>query len=305
MGKVLGITRGAVWKLIKQLKAWDLDIYSITNRGYQIPNGLALLESRKILSYLPPEQKAQVSKIEIFDTLPSTNDYLLNSPHNSFSENQVCFAEKQTKGKGRRDRNWYSPFAKNIYVSIRWNFAKDPSELPGLSLVVGTALIEALRHFGIDSRLGIKWPNDVLFENQKLAGILIELSGVSNEFCSAIIGVGLNVQMPTETKILNQNWTDLQKISPKKIDRNQLAGILLNELIKTLLLFQTQGFGAFQKKWQALDLTLDAPVSIITPTAEIQGIGKGIDKHGNFLLEVTPGVIKSFSSGEVSLRLTA
>ena len=312
LGKQLSLTRSAIWKLIKQLAGWDLEIESVTNKGYCIPGGLTLLETAKISSFIKGSQKSQLEQIEIFDSLPSTNDYLLNVKPTNVSpkaskQNRACFAEKQTQGKSRRGRAWVSPFAKNIYLSLLWHFEKDPSELSGLSLAIAIATVETLHAFGIAQDLGIKWPNDVLWENHKLAGILIELSGEANGVCSAVIGVGLNVNMPNSAlydRNISQPWTDLQRLTDQKIDRNKLAGMLLNNLIATAALFQKQGLTAFLPQWQKLDLTLNKPVTIITNTTELEGIGRGINEHGHFLLEIKPGQIKHFASGEVSLRLS-
>lgn len=312
LGKQLSLTRSAIWKLIKQLACWDLEIESVTNKGYCIPGGLTLLETAKISSFIKKSQKSQLEQIEIFDSLPSTNDYLLNVKSTNASpeapkKNRACFAEKQTQGKSRRGRAWVSPFAKNIYLSLLWHFEKDPSELSGLSLAIAIATVETLHAFGIAQNLGIKWPNDVLWKNHKLAGILIELSGEANDVCNAVIGVGLNVNMPNSAlydRNISQPWTDLQRLSDQKIDRNKLAGMLLNNLIATASLFQKRGLSAFLSQWQKLDLTFNKAVTIITNTMELQGIGRGINEHGHFLLETKLGQIKHFASGEVSLRLS-
>lgn len=304
LGEQLSLTRSAIWKHIKQLAAWDLEIESITNKGYRIPGGLALLDTDKILPFVEKSQAFTLEHIEIFDSLPSTNDYLLNLKSR---QNQACFAEKQTLGKGRRGRTWVSPFAQNIYLSLLWHFEKDLSELSSLSIAIAVAVIDTLQQLGITQKLSIKWPNDVLCANHKLAGILVELSGTTNDICSAVIGVGLNVHM-SNTALNNQNitqpWTSLQNLTDQKIDRNKLAGLLLNNLIATAYLFQKHGLTAFLAKWKACDLTFGKPVTIITHTTEFQGIGRGINEHGHFLLETGPNVIKNFASGEVSLQLT-
>lgn len=303
LGEQLSLTRSAIWKLVKQLSAWDLEIESITNKGYRITSGLSLLETAKILPFVEKKQQSQLAQIELFDSLPSTNDYLLNlkSKHN-----HACFSEKQTLGKGRRGRTWISPFAKNIYLSLLWHFEKDLSELSSLSIAIAVSVIDTLQQFGVTQKLGIKWPNDVLCENHKLAGILVELSGTTNDVCSAVIGVGLNVHMSNATlnsQNITQPWTSLQSLIDQKIDRNKLAGMLLNNLIETASVFQKQGLAAFLPQWQKLDLTFGKPVTIITHTKELQGIGRGINEQGHFLLETTPNQIKNFASGEVSLRL--
>lgn len=304
LGKSLGLTRSGIWKLIQQFPAWDIFVESITNKGYRIPQGLTLLEKEKILPFLTHHPLPQKIDIQIFDTLPSTNDYLLNIAKEKTDKCVICLAEKQTSGKGRRGRTWTSPFAKNIYLSILWHFPKDACELSGLSLAISLAVVETLKIYGIKHPVGLKWPNDVLWNNQKLAGILVELSGETHSICSSVIGVGLNVNMSnTKGEPIPAEWADVQMLSDNPVNRNELTGVLLNELIKTLTVFQNQGFSAFIEKWKSFDLVAGKQVSVLTPTAVFQGIGRGIDERGLFLLEDETGALKSFSSGEVSVRL--
>ncbi len=305
LGKVLNITRSAIWKNIRQLSDFNLIIEAIPNKGYRLKDNLQLLQSDKILSCLESDLKNRFAHFEILDTVSSTNDYLLNTLSQSPKENKICFAERQSHGKGRQGRVWVSPFAKNICLSLLWQFPKDPSTLSGLSLAIAVSIIETLNALGFDKNLGIKWPNDILFNHQKLAGILIEQRGEAHNHCSAVIGVGLNVNMPdTNHYDIAKPWTDLQRLTDKPIDRNQLAGNLLNNLIKTLLIYQEKGLSAFMKKWQQFDLTHCQPVNILTATTQFSGIGRGISPEGYFLLENSLGVIQRFSSGDVSLQLS-
>lgn len=305
LGKTLSLSRSAIWKLLKQLDAWDLKLEAVTNKGYCIPGGLVLLEKEKLLSYVAPDLQNALDQIEIFDALPSTNDYLLNLIQQKSTHNRACFAEKQIAGKGRRGRTWISPFAKNIYVSLLWYFPQDPRELSCLSLAIAIAVVNALEQYGLKQALGIKWPNDVLWEGHKLSGILVEVSSEANDRCSAVIGVGLNVDMSAlaHSGTIHQAWTDVQSLMGQKIDRNKLAGIVLSALIQSAQKFQNQGFEAFLKQWQALDVSLNKPLSIMSSTAQWEGIGRGINEQGHLVLELEGGLRKSFASGEVSLRL--
>lgn len=302
LGEALGLTRSAIWKLVKKMSDFGLTIEAITNKGYRIPGGVSLLEKNKVLSFVETHHQRSLEALEIFDSISSTNDYLLQirPPINT-----ACFAETQTAGRGRRGRSWISPFAKNIYLSLLWTFPSDPSVLTGLSLAIAVSLVETLRTFGIVKNLGIKWPNDILSDHQKLAGILVEIAGEAQSNCHAVIGIGVNVDMGSHPKAdhIGQTWTDLRTLYEAPIDRNQIAGLLLNDLIKNVEVYQTLGFSAFIERWQQLDLTENKPVSIITPTHTITGIGRGIHKNGQFMIENESGVIQYFSSGEVSLRL--
>lgn len=303
IGNALGITRSAVWKLIKQLDTWDLMLESVSNKGYQIPGGLTLLEHEKILSFLSAAEKDQLQAVEILDSIPSTNDYMLELARIKPNKNRACFAEKQTKGRGRQGRPWVSPFAKNIYLSLLWHFPKDSSSLYGLSLAVAVCIIKVLQDYGVTQTLGIKWPNDIWCANHKLGGVLLELTGEAHDVSNVVIGVGLNVNMPGAYNDITQAWVDVQRLLDFPIDRNKIAGMLLKELVRTVSLFQEKGFKAFISDWQSFDLTTGKSVSVTIGPQVIQGIGRGIDEQGLFLLETTSGVTKSFASGEVSVRL--
>lgn len=304
LGKHLNLTRSAVWKLIKQLSNWGIEIESRTGKGYRIPQGLTLLNKTLIQNFIQSPQLHKIDEIEIFLSLPSTSDYLIAKPKETF-KNCICLAERQTQGRGRRGRQWTSPFATNLYLSLLWHWTKDVSELSGLSLVLSLSLLQTLKQFGITEHIGLKWPNDILWKNkEKLAGILIELTGESHNISRTVIGIGLNTAMPkNNTFNITQPYTDMQTITQQLPDRNQLAGVLLNELIKTISIFQEQGFAPFIQEWKKHDLTFAKSVSITTPTLTLQGIGRGINHKGDFLLETSDKMIHSFSMGEVSLRL--
>ncbi len=214
-----------------------------------------------------------------------------------------CLAERQTKGKGRQGRSWFSPFGNNIYLSLLWHFPCDLSELSGLSLITAIALTKVFHQLGIKENLGLKWPNDILWKNQKLAGVLIEVSGETQNNSRAVVGIGINVTMPKiGSQKIDQNWTDLLQITGKKIDRNSLVASVLTELMVSFQKFQKEGFRSFMNDWQALDLSFGKKVHLLRATDEWVGLGRGINEKGYFLLEEPSGNIKPFTSGEVSLR---
>lgn len=340
LGNHLNLSRSAVWKLIKQLQHLGIEVETRSGKGYSISNGIQLLNAQIIKNKIETAQLERLASIDVLQTVTSTMDYFdhpeLNQEQNILSsfhqinsqqsktsplpeaaelalKNRVCFAERQTKGRGRLGREWISPFAKNIYLSMLWYFPKDLSELSGLSLAIATAVIKTLKrlNLNVDEEFGLKWPNDVLYKNQKLAGILIELSGENYHISRAVIGVGLNVFMSNSSNSshqkddkIGQPWANVQSIASTPIDRNHLAGDLLNELIKTTMLFEAQGLAPFLDYWRSQDLSFSKPVSILCQGREIQGISRGINVQGNFLLETESQEIKSFSNGDVSLRIT-
>lgn len=295
IGRVLNMTRSAVWKLIKKLQAYGLNIDSIKGKGYSLQEPLILLEVETIKRHL----KDKVD-IYLFESVDSTNDYLKNGHHQNLVK--ICLAEQQTAGKGRLNRYWYSPFAKNIYLSCVFHFAKDVSSLAGLSLVTSLAILKTIQAEGIKEGLFVKWPNDVFYKNKKLAGSLIEIQAESHGHSVAIIGIGVNVNMLNiPEKNISQDWTSLQKILGQYIDRNELCARLINHLFFYLREFDQHGFSPFMDDWMKVDCLANKTITLKTINTKIKGKVTGIDPQGHLLLRLTNGQLKSFSSGDTSI----
>ena len=304
LGNQFRVTRSAIWKAIKQLSAAGIEVQSITGKGYRIQGGIELLDQQAILKFLDPQTDTLLKDLMILDEIDSTNDYLLARAKSEPKQILACFAETQTKGKGRRGRHWTSPFGTNIYHSILWNFTKDPAELMGLSLAIAVAVIQALKKYGIEKDVGLKWPNDILWKNKKLSGVLVEMIARPHEDCSVVIGVGINTKMSnSQIKNINQPWTSIEEITSTKVQRNKLAGLLLNELIHALNQFQQHGLEPFLKQWKSYDLYCGKAVKLLMPEQEIHGIMQGISEKGELILLQKNNELRHFLSGEVSLRL--
>ncbi len=181
------------------------------------------------------------NKIIIFDEIISTNTYLLKFAHDLNNKIIICLAETQTGGKGQFERSWFSP-RNNIYLSLLWHFNFNANQLAGLSWSVAVAVNNTLKKYGINNSI-IKWPNDILCKNRKLAGILIETcSKPNNNACTAVIGVGLNVnlpkRLPIDSNISLDNIIDVAEIMQTTPDRNKLTGILIESLLESLLQYE-------------------------------------------------------------------
>ncbi|MBA2654820.1 MAG: bifunctional biotin--[acetyl-CoA-carboxylase] ligase/biotin operon repressor BirA [Gammaproteobacteria bacterium] len=301
LGQSLQITRSAIWKMIKQIAEMGIDIQSVKGKGYKIDNGLDLLNLDAIKNKLSDSALKQVH-LEVLNEVDSTNQYLLNHASEKKS-GTIVFAEYQKQGRGRRLRKWISPFGGNIIFSILWSFNKDPSELGGLSLAAGVAVANALERVGIHN-IKLKWPNDILWDNKKIAGILIEMSGESYSTTQVIIGIGINIHMPSQVAI-DQQWIDLARITGQRPERNCIAAYIVEEIIEMMTIFQQKGFKAYAKYWRALDAYYDQQVEISTPSKKYVGIAKGINANGELLLQTAEEKEVRFLHGEVSLRLAA
>lgn len=304
LAEEIGISRSAICKQLKHLTELGLEFSAITGKGYRLESALELLSQTTLSQLLTNEANSLISELEIHDSINSTNSYLVEKSHQTNNSGIVCFAEYQTAGKGRRGREWVSPFGSNIYLSILWKFQQGPASISGLSLAVGVAVIRALNDCGIDD-VGLKWPNDIFWKERKLAGILIEVSGETNGPCSAVIGLGLNFYLPKEqAKSITQDWVDLNQIlsdNAVKI-RNKLAASLLNFLMPTIANYESDGFASFIDEWRESDCMKDKAVQVYIGKQVVSGTVMGIDNNGLLLLEDESGKVKAFASGEVSFR---
>lgn len=297
LGVALGVSRSAVWKQLQHLEAeLGLSIHKVRGRGYQLAAPLTLLDPVVIREQAPSCDWP----ILVFDSIDSTNAEALRAIERGQAAPFLVLAERQTAGRGRRGRKWASPFAENIYYSLVLRIEGGMRQLEGLSLVVGLAVMQALRELGI-SGAGLKWPNDVLVGQKKIAGILLELVGDPADVCHVVLGVGINVNMQIADEV-DQQWTSMRLESGKVFDRNHLVGELGAMLQAYLCRHQIDGFSAIQAEWEQNHLWQGRAVSLIAGVNHIEGEVLGIDGQGALRLKVD-GVEKVFSGGELSLRL--
>ena len=298
IGKKLNITRSAVWKIIKKLTQYNIAISSIKHKGYALEEPLVLLNE----DYITDALKTKDLQIEVFESLPSTHTYLRSfMPSSSV---RFCIAEEQTEGKGRFNRKWYAPFGQNIYLSYIYSFQKDISEISGLSLVVGLAVISTLKEaIGDQFEVGLKWPNDLVYQDKKLGGILIEVQGESNGTCQALIGIGININMLHNEKILiDREWISLREIVGSYIDRNAFCVNLIRYFLKYLELFVKGGMALFQEEWKQVDALNNRNIEInIGNDIRIKGIARGINALGHLILEKENDEIQYIAAGEASI----
>ncbi|MBS6438970.1 MULTISPECIES: bifunctional biotin--[acetyl-CoA-carboxylase] ligase/biotin operon repressor BirA [Pantoea] len=293
LGESLGMSRAAINKHIQTLKSWGLDIYTVTGKGYSLPAPMQLLNEEAILAQLHQPNLA------IIPVIDSTNQYLLERM-NELQSGDACIAEYQQAGRGRRGRQWFSPFGANLYMSMYWRLEQGPAAAMGLSLVIGIVIAETLQQLGAQN-VRVKWPNDLYLQDRKLAGILVELTGKTGDAAQIVMGAGINLAMRgAEAAQINQGWINLQEAGIA-IDRNDLAAKLINSLREALPLFERDGLAPFTERWKALDNFFNRPVKLLIGEREIHGIARGIDKQGGLLLE-QDGEVKSWVGGEISLR---
>lgn len=296
IGQSLGISRAAVSKHIKSLNDLGLDIFSVTGRGYKLANDIQLLSPERIRAHI---NKTNICRIEALNIVTSTNDFI---KHNSqqLNSGDICVAEAQTNGRGRQGRKWVSPFGANLYFSMYWQFEQGYKVLSGLSLLVGIAVCQSMEKLGIDG-LKLKWPNDIYWDNKKLAGVLVELEGQMDAACDCIIGIGLNIAMPDNVDGIDQPWTDLKTITGNDIDKNQLVGTLAETLSSIIPLFEQSGLSSFLSYWADRDLFINKQVDLMIGRKQITGYSRGIGENGELLIE-HDGQLNTYHGGEISVR---
>jgi BirA family biotin operon repressor/biotin-[acetyl-CoA-carboxylase] ligase len=295
LGAVLGVSRAAVWKQLQELEsATGLVVHKVRGRGYCLANPVVLLNRDRLLAapggWVP----------WVFETVDSTNAEAFRRLELGVEPPFFVVAEQQTAGRGRRGRQWVSPFAENIYYSLLVRIEGGAGQLDGLSLVVGLAVLTALRDFGV-ADAGLKWPNDLLVFGRKIAGILLEVSGDPADICHVVIGIGINVNMLSVVEV-GQPWTSVRNELGKLVDRNALIDSLNTHLHRYMVGHLRGGFAGFRSEWDAAHLWQGKNVSLTAGAQPIHGQVMGVDLRGALRLLVD-GVERQYSGGELSLRL--
>lgn len=303
LGEKLGVSRAMVWKLVRRLRE-DLaaPVHGVVGKGYRLAEPVVLLAAERIREHLGAPARGRLPRIEVRTTMASTNRRLMELAAQGAPGGAVALAEHQSGGRGRRGRSWESPFGQNLYLSLLWRYARLPVPVSALSIVAGVAVVRALEALG-HGGLALKWPNDVVAEGGKLAGILLEMGGEPAGPCHVVVGVGLNVNMTrASTAAIDQPWTSLRLLGGRPLDRNPVAAALLTELVDALADFGERGLAEVAADWRRLDLTRDHPIGVHTAAGVVAGVGQGIDETGA-LRVATPGGLRIFHSGEVSVRI--
>ena len=301
---MLGVSRTAIWKQLQKLESMGLQIESIKGRGYRLPQGFELLDEKSIKAELEVSVSKQLKDLYLHQSLDSTNKEAnqLNQKQTHTISGTVILSEYQTMGRGRRGKNWVSPFAANLYLSIVWDFDQGASALQGLSLAIGVAVSRALKQLKVEG-VQLKWPNDIYINNKKLGGILLEMVGDPAGQCTVIIGIGINHSMPERSgEEIDQAWTDLSTVSSHPVSRNSLAAFIVNHCFDVLDDYQQKGFADYQDEWQAMDAFKETQAVVSTVNQSTVGKPVGVDEFGGLKMKLASGEIKTFIGGELSLR---
>lgn len=296
LGSALGVSRAAIWKQLQGLEAeFGLSIHKVRGRGYRLETPLSLLDHAALAAEC-------VWPIVLLERVDSTNAEAMRLVAANQPPPFIVLAEQQVAGRGRRGRSWVSPFGENLYYSLVLRIEGGMRQLEGLSLVIGLALLRALHEAGV-SEAGLKWPNDLLVDGRKIAGILLELSGDPADVCHVVIGIGVNINMQAASGAgIDQPWTSIRQVLGRQIDRNRFVCDLSAWIEHYLGLHQLQGFAGLRAQWEDNHLWQGRRVSLAAGTQSVDGRVLGVDDGGALRLDVA-GCERAFSGGELSLRL--
>lgn len=298
-----GVTRATVWNALQDAETLGVRLFSVRGRGYRLPEPVRFLDAASVSAQLGGHRHKFA--LEIHDQLASTNSHLLQAASAGAPHGACVAAELQTAGRGRRGRAWQAGLGNSLTFSLLWRFQMGAGALSGLSLAVGVALLRALGELGV-AGVALKWPNDILHAEKKLAGILIELQGDMEGPSAAVIGIGLNLRLPAALlKEIDQPAIDLEKVVRKAVTPDMVLAATLRHLAEVLGTFEQEGFAPLREEWMAAHAYHNRPVRMHMPDgAVVEGVASGVAEDGALLVETLSGM-RRFASGEISLRPAA
>jgi BirA family biotin operon repressor/biotin-[acetyl-CoA-carboxylase] ligase len=267
---------------IHQLQSYGVDIQQ-TQAGWQWLKPIELLDSMAIFSALTPQAQQHIKAIQVESVLESTNQTLLEHPSQT---PRACLSEYQTAGRGQQGKHWVSPYASGLCLSVQWASPHRPT--PALSLVMGVALAELLQSQGIKN-IRLKWPNDICVNGKKLAGLLLETRYQAGMY-KCVLGLGLNIAVPTQHAAIDQAWIDCQQLG-LNLSRNIFAAACISAILNAKGIFAAQGFAAFSEAWHDFDMLRGQQLTLPQHNGETSGTVLGVNAEGALLLETATGLV--------------
>ena len=298
LARALGVSRASISLALRDAEVAGTGVQRVHGRGYRLAHPTVWLKRQAILDALGPQ--AQAFQLEVAGCVDSTNSTLVRNAA-TLQSGSVLVAELQTQGRGRRGTAWHASPGSSLTFSVLWRFESGAAALSGLSLAAGVALVRALGVHGVQAKL--KWPNDVLWRNRKLSGILVEMQGDALGPSAVVIGMGVNVRLtPQDQQSIDQPTADLATAGADTLDRNRLLASILRELLAALQRFAAHGFAGFAAEWQQHNAHAGRQATMLLPHGQTEsGEVEGVADDGALLLRTAAG-IKRYHSGEIRLR---
>ena len=309
LARRMDCSRTAIWKRLQRLQEFDLEVEAMPGRGYRLSRAIELLDADAIRNGLTADVAAAVESLELHAVTGSTNEILSAGAMASPDRIRVALAEYQTGGRGRRGRRWLSPFGSGLCLSVGWTFSLTPPNLPALSLAVGVAVHRALSAW-CPAGIGLKWPNDIVADDRKLGGMLIDVRGESSGPIAVVIGIGINIdtvaglaeRLDTDDSLQPVCLNDLA--GGRAVSRNAVAAAIVNALHGVLHEFQATGFKSMADEWRQRDVMCGRAICLRIGDRAQTGVAVGIDDSGALLFDDGTNVT-AVLAGDVTLRHAA
>ncbi|RNA69170.1 biotin--[acetyl-CoA-carboxylase] ligase [Alteribacter keqinensis] len=296
LSEKLGCSRTAVWKHIDALRKEGYNVEAAPKKGYRLSDEPDTLSKHQLESRLKDE--TFITAVHHYPSIHSTQETAHQLASENAPEGTLILADEQTKGKGRLGRQWHSPRETGIWMSLILRPDIEVKRAPQLTLLTAVAVVRGIKNaVGIDPE--IKWPNDVLFEGKKVAGILTEMQAEPDKVHAIIVGLGLNVNQSQFPAPLDTIATSLRIESGKSVNRTDVLSSILIEWDWLYRTFLKEGFAAVKPLWEAHALTMGKRITARTPKETLTGIATGIDDSGVLLLRQDDGTLRHIYSADI------
>ncbi len=296
----LGVSRTAVWKVIRQLEADGYEIEAVRNRGYRLKDSADILNEAEIRAVLTSRWLGQ--ELKFYEETDSTNNEIRRMAENGALQGTLAVAEIQTAGKGRRGRSWNSPKGSGIWHSflLRPEFAPDRASM--LTLLAAMAVRKSIKEVtGLEGM--IKWPNDIVVNGKKICGILTEMSTEEDTIRYVVVGIGINANTPDFPEEIRSTATSLMLELGHPVCRAKLINGIMCAFEEYYDAFcETQDMSRLKEIYNRELVNVEREVKVLAPGGDYTGLSHGINDEGELIVELADGTIREVNSGEVSVR---
>ncbi len=303
LARRLAVSPAVITDRLLHWQAEGLPVLGRVEGAPRLASSFEPLDRRRIRAALTPPTRARQKRLDCHAEVDSTNQVLLDRARHGPIDGHLCLAEHQQAGRGRHGRRWAMPWGAGLCMSLGLDLRPGKSLSPAcLGIAAGVGAVRAIRSAGLDAA-GLKWPNDIMFDDKKLGGILVETRLGPGGRGTAVIGIGINVAWPAGSmRDVGQPCTDVRTASGREVSRNALAAAVISEVMDVLQTVADHGFGALQTAWAAYDMLIGRPIRVMSPEGVVTGVARRLDPTGA-LVVATGETLRRFHSGEVSLRL--
>lgn len=299
-----GVSRTAVWKVIRQLQEEGYEVEAVRNKGYRIIDSPDVMTKEELESLM--DTKWAGKNIVYYDEIDSTNLRIKQLGDEGAVEGTLAVADRQTAGRGRRGRSWDSPAGESISMSILLRPQITPNQAPMLTLVMACSVAEGImdcKDMCGEQQIQIKWPNDIIIHGKKLVGILTEMSTQIDYINHVTVGVGINVNLTDFPEEIRERATSLRLECGHKVKRAPLIAAIMKRLEENYALFMETGdLSQLMEKYSELLVNKDRDVMILGAKEQYVAHALGINKTGELIVRKEDGTIEEVYAGEVSVR---